>query len=762
MPSLLERAAGTRAARLVVVEGRVQGVGFRPFVYRLAEQLGLAGTVQNRTGEVHILAEGDSEALDAFERGLVADAPPLARPAIKQARDATPIGADAFRILPSAEGEAAAIHLPPDLFCCDDCLAEMADPAGRRYRYPFTNCTQCGPRYTIIAALPYDRAATSMAGFELCPECAGEYADPGDRRFHAQPLACPACGPRLSFRCGQETATGEAALDAALAALRAGQLVAVKGIGGYHLMCDAASDAALVRLRARKHRPDKPLAVMVPQRGADGLDAAREIAVPGPIEAAALAAPERPIVLVRRRANAPLSELVAPGLDEVGLFLPYSPLHHLLLDGFGGPLVATSGNISGEPVLTDPGEAAARLGEIADAFLDHDRPILRPADDSVLRIIAGVARPLRIGRGFAPLELDTEREFAEPVLALGGHMKGSIALGFGKRIVVSPHIGELDSPRALEMFEQVAADLQRLYRVEATRLACDAHPQYASSRWAARQGLPVVEVQHHHAHASGLAGEHEPGLTWLIFAWDGTGLGENSEIWGGETLLGRPGAWRRIASLGKFELPGGDKAAREPWRSAASLVWETGRDWVPAVGDGALARAAWDKRLGTTSCSSAGRLFDAAAAMVLGVEKVSYEGQGPMQLEALARSWDGPGGDAPALPLAADTQGLLRADWSPLLAMLNDDTLAAAQRAARFHESLAQTILAQTRLLAEAHAFDAVGLTGGVFQNRLLAERALALLEAEGLRAHLPAKVPANDGGLAFGQLIEAHEVLQG
>ncbi|MBD3728198.1 MAG: carbamoyltransferase HypF [Sphingomonadales bacterium] len=754
MPDIAER---TRAARRITVTGRVQGVGYRPFVFRLAADLGLAGDVRNCTGEVHIAVEGETAAIAAFECALVEQAPPLARPELATSQADEWRGAEGFRILPSEESEHAAIHVPPDLFCCDDCLAEMADPGQRRHRYPFTNCTQCGPRYTIIAALPYDRPATSMAGFDLCPACAAEYGDPHDRRFHAQPLACPACGPQLS--CGD--LAGEAALQAALDALRAGQVVAVRGVGGYHLMCDAGSDEAVARLRERKHRPDKPLAVMVPQRGDDGLDAVRALALPDAAELAALAAPERAIVLVRRRADAALSQLIAPGLDEVGLFLPYSPLHHLLLAEFGGPLVATSGNISGEPVLTEPDQADDRLAGIADCMLHHNRPILRPADDSVLRAIAGAARPIRIGRGIAPLELALTEPLPMPLLATGGHMKNALALGSGARAIASPHIGDLDSPRARQVFEQVAADLARLYRIDPQAIACDAHPSYATTRWAEQQGLPLVRVQHHHAHASALAAEHKPGITWLTFAWDGTGLGEDGAIWGGEALLGQPGAWRRVASLREFTLPGGDRAAREPWRSAAALLWEAGQDWSPPIADPALARAAWGRRLGTFPCSSAGRLFDAAAMLVSGMAQASYEGQAPAGLEALARRWTGPLDGAPTLPLQADAQGVLRIDWHPLLAMLADDALPREQRAALFHESLAQAIRATALALADGSAFDAVGLTGGVFQNRLLAERVLALLEEDGMIAHLPKLLPVNDGGLAFGQLVEAGAVLR-
>ncbi len=741
------------AARRLIVSGRVQGVGFRPFVYRIARAHDLTGWVRNETGQVVIHVEGRPADIAAFESALTHEAPPLARPHLESAEAAAPEATPDFRILASDACAHADIHLPPDLFCCDDCLTELLSPSERRHRYPFTNCTQCGPRYTIIAALPYDRPNTAMAGFDLCPDCRAEYENPLDRRFHAQPLACPVCGPKLIFHNnGYSHAEGDAALTAAIAVLRGGGIVAVKGVGGYHLMCDPANDEAVERLRARKRRPHKPLAVMFPQTGTDGLDAVRACVVCDDAEARAVLDPARPIVLAKRGADCALSDALAPGLAELGVFLPYSPLHHLLLSEFGGPLVATSGNISGEPVLTDNGEAQRRLAKVADAFLHHNRPILRPADDSVVRVIADRPRPIRIGRGFAPLELEAARSFAEPTLAVGGHMKGAIALGWGNRIVVSPHIGELDSPRSLAVFEQVIADLQALYRVEAKRIVCDGHPDYASTRWAATQGLPLQHVQHHASHASALAGEH-PGIArWLTFAWDGIGLGGNGDLWGGETLLGAPGAWRRVASFRPFHLTGGDAAGREPWRSAAALFWEAGRDWHPNIDGAVLARQAWDKRIGTARTSSAGRLFDAAAALVLGIESASFEGQGPMMLEAIAAD----DCEAIALPLACDEAGILRADWQPLLAMLTNESLSPAKRAGIFHESLAQGIEAQAAALSATEQFDAVGLTGGVFQNRRLAERTLALLAARGIRAVLPEAIPANDGGLAFGQLIES------
>lgn len=739
-------------ARRFVVAGRVQGVGFRPFVHRLATRFGLRGRAQNLSGQVFIEVEGEPAALEGFAAALIADAPPLSRPQLASNDPIAPRHFPGFEIVASAEGAAAEIHLPPDYFCCDDCLRELRDPTNRRYRYPFVNCTQCGPRYTLIERLPYDRPNTSMAGFPLCAACRAEYENPLDRRFHAEPVACAACGPRLWYESERgRIEGGDAALRACIEALRAGHTVAAKGIGGYHLLCDATSDEAVARLRARKHRPDKPLAVMFPAAddATDPLVSVPAHLAPDSLMQDALRSPARPIVLVPRAATSFLSSQLAPGLKEIGAMLPYSPLHHLLLEAFGGPLVATSANISGEPVLTEAAEVVRRLQHVADGYLHHDRPIVRPADDSVVRVIAGRARPLRIGRGMAPLERELPFDLRTPTLAVGGHMKNTIALGWGRRVVLSPHIGDLDSPRSLEVFAQVIGDLQRLYGVQAGRAACDAHPDYASSRWARTSGLPLTPVPHHHAHASALVGEYPQVGRWLVFTWDGVGLGDDGHLWGGEALFGEAGAWRRVASFRPFRLPGGDRAGREPWRSAAALCWELGLDWR-ADNDTGLAHAAWRKGVNAPATSAVGRLFDGAAALLGVADKSSFEGQGPMMLEALAAGE----GLAVPLPLQRDGQGIWRSDWAPLVEHLLEAARSAAERAMDFHLSLARALVDQAGAVAREHAFDAVGLTGGVFQNRRLAELALSLLQSAGYAAYLPEALPCNDAGLAFGQII--------
>lgn len=732
--------------------GRVQGVGFRPFVYRLAHRYGLDGHVRNLRGDVEVIAAGTASAVDEFARGLIEQAPPLARPRIRETADCAAPVDGGFRIAASDATEAPQVSVPPDFFACDDCVAELADPRDRRHRYPFINCTQCGPRYTIIEALPYDRPNTSMARFALCPGCQREYDDPLDRRFHAEPVACPACGPHLGFVQGDGTpvAGDDAALAAAVDVLRRGEVLAVRGIGGYHLMCDARRESAVRRLRERKRRPDKPLAVMYPQSGRDGLESARRDLDIGDPERVALLDPARPIVLVRRRAESTLAPSIAPGLGEIGAFLPYSPLHHLLLAGFGGPVVATSGNVSGEPVLTGPAEAQARLVAVADAFLHHDRPIVRPADDSVVRVVAGAARPIRLGRGLAPLELELPAALPEPVLAVGGHLKLTVALAWGRRIVISPHVGDMGTLRSEQVFEQVAGDLQRLYDVHATRWLCDSHPGYTTTRWVQGTGRPHETVLHHLAHASAIVTEHAVDEAAIVFAWDGVGYGGDGTLWGGETFVGRPGRWERRASLRSFRLPGGDKAGRSPWRSAAALCWEAGLECPVQVPD-PIVRAAWERGLNAPRSSAAGRLFDAVSALVLGVTETSFEGQGPMWLEAQARI----DGGFPSLPIAPDPDGLARIDWAPLLEWSMDPGRAQEHRAGAAHAALADAIERVARHERGRSGAAVVGLTGGVFQNRLLSELAVRRLDAAGFRVLLPVRVPCNDGGLSYGQVAE-------
>ena len=748
MTGLDQNMTDTRCARRIHVQGRVQGVGYRPFVLRLALQLGVKGWVQNVSGSVVIHTEGTGQQLQAFFSRLKTDAPPLAQPEIPVVRFAKLEACAEFRILDSAEAASGRVIIPPDHFVCADCLTEMDDPNDRRYRYPFTHCTQCGPRYTLIDRVPYDRPNTAMAGFPLCADCRAEYDDPTNRRYHAQPLACPQCGPVLEFcRPDKPSVQGNAAaLSACVASLRDGQIVAVRGVGGYHLMCDARSDRAVQRLRDRKHRPAKPLAVMVKD------EAVSTIAAPDTDEWALLRSALRPIVLVKKTANAPLAEAIAPGLNEVGLMLPYSPLHHLLLGAFDGPLVATSANLSGEPVLTEAESVERRLGGVADDFLHHNRPIRRPADDSVLRHAGGQLRPLRLGRGLAPVELRLRTPLEQPLLALGADLKNTVALAWEDRVIVSPHLGDLGAPRSLEVFAQVMADLCRLYDVEPETLVCDAHPDYYSSRWALAQGRTVRPVFHHAAHASALFEECAVNEPMLVFTWDGLGYGQDGTLWGGEALYGCPGQWQRLASLRPLRLIGGDKASRDPWRCGLSACLEAGLDWPKAPPESALASVAWRRKLNCPPTSSAGRLFDAAAALIGVASTQSYEGHAAMQLEAAALNEPGTG---LALPLVQEGE-LRRLDWTPLLPFLMDRSRTVAQRSALFHDSLAGSLLDQALWMREVQSVRRVGLTGGVFQNRRLMEQAQQRLVGAGFTVLIPEKLPVNDAAISFGQIVEA------
>ena len=743
---------GLEIAQRIRIQGRIQGVGFRPFVCRLARRLGLRGWVRNRSGEVDLHVEGEPAQISQFIRAIYAEAPPLARPETPCIEDAEFLGCLEFSIQASAPGAPGSVAIPPDHFVCADCLKEMSDPAARRYRYPFTNCTQCGPRYTIIDRLPYDRPHTAMAHFPLCAACQAEYDDPADRRYHAQPLACPACGPALEFRkTGLTPVTGnEAALAACVHALQTGWIVAVKGVGGYHLMCDARSETVVQRLRERKHRPAKPLAVLLPE-SAWRNNMLAEIAALDDSEREWLCSPLRPITIVPKSPSVMLAPSIAPGLKEVGLLLPYSPLHHLLSVDFGGPLVATSANLSGEPVLTDADSVEQRLGGVADAFLHHNRPIRRPADDSVFRRLAGKPRPLRLGRGLAPVELRLKTPVRRPTLALGADLKNTIALAVADRVLISPHLGDLGAPRSLEIFEQVIEDLSRLYAVSPERIVCDAHPGYFSTRWARGRAGDIQRVFHHHAHASALFGESAVDPPLLVFTWDGLGFGVDGTLWGGEALLGAPGQCRRVASLRPFRLIGGDQASRDPWRCALAMCWEIGLDWPGEPAASGLARIAWERRINCPATTSIGRVFDAAAALIGIAQTQSHEGQAAMALETRSIA----SGEETEIPLYWEDD-LWRGDWGPLLPMLLDAKHTREERAAGFHASLARLILRQAEQIRRDYGVRQVGLAGGVFQNRCLTEQALRLLMDAGFETLLPERLPVNDAAMSFGQIVES------
>jgi hydrogenase maturation protein HypF len=731
----------------------VQGVGFRPFVYRLAQSLQLSGWVRNESGAVEIHAEGSDERLRDFGAALLERAPAAAAARLIGVIRVPLESAKGFRIAASTPGRDQQLAVPLERSPCEECLAEMADPGARRHRYPFINCTQCGPRYTILRRLPYDRCNTTLDGFPLCADCAREFAEPADRRFHAQPLACAACGPSIQWTDGTRRERGIPALAAAVEALRRGEIVALRGVGGYHLLCDAAKQSVVLRLRARKNRPAKPFALMVPARGRDGLDQVRELGCLSELQGAALRDGSRPIVLTAMRVGAPLAAAVAPGLEEIGLMLPYSPLHHLLLEDFGTALVATSGNVSGEPLITEVADAEERLTGIADGFLHHDRPIARAADDPVLRVVAGVARPLRLGRGTAPLELSVASPFAQVTLAVGALAKGTVALGWGHRVIVSPHLGDYATRRGRELLERTVAELQSLYGVRAERVVHDAHPGFASTRWAVQCGLPATAIWHHHAHAAAVAGECGVAVPMLCFTWDGVGLGPDLSLWGGEALLGGPGCWRRVASFRPFCQPGGERAARDPWRSGLALCWEAGITWEEGRRRGGdLLRRAAELSINAPVTTAVGRLFDAAAALVGLCYETSYEGEAAMRLEAVCTMPQAP----VSLPLSRDAAGVYRTDWAPLVAMLADTRQPVRVRAGSFHASLAAALVDQAVAIRADTGVQRIGLSGGVFQNQRLTEVALRLLAARGFEVHLPCRLPPNDAAISFGQLIEA------
>jgi hydrogenase maturation protein HypF len=744
----------TLQARALTITGQVQGVGFRPFIYRLARQHELTGWVRNNVGSVEVFAQGRLDCLDAFARDIIHKAPAFARPQLTHITPAVPAEYTDFSIHESNSNAQADIHLPVDQYTCDDCLAELNNPLDRRYRYPFINCTQCGPRYTLIKSMPYDRCNTSMADFKLCAPCQHEYSSIDDRRFHAEPVACADCGPELEFVSENKITRGnEQCLAECVLALRNGKIIAIKGIGGYHLMCHAQNDIAVAHLRQLKPRPDKPLAVMFPAPYGKPLQYVDNYVELSELESDLLVSAIRPIVLAKKRSDAPLSSLIAPGLNEIGVMLPYSPLHHLLLNDFAAPLVATSANISGEPVLTDKSDVESRLAHVTTYYLHHNRPIVRPADDSVFRTLNHRPRPFRLGRGYAPLELSLPFSLDEPLLATGGQMKNTFALAWEDRIVISPHIGDMDSMRSLEVFESLVHDVCNLYGVQPRRLVCDAHPAYTSSKWARNSDLPVHTVLHHHAHASSVFNTSlQPDHDILAITWDGVGYGADGSLWGGESFVGGPGRWKHFSSMLPFRLPGSDKVGREPWRSAAALVWQCGAHWSPEVSNVELLKHAWKNHVNAPVTTAVGRLFDAAAALTGVCTNASYEGQAPMLLEAIC---DAQVNESIDLPFK-DDNGLLRTDWSPLLPMLLNDSLSSRKRSAIFHNSMADVIVQIAVQACAEHGIESVALAGGVFQNRVLTDLAIKQLEEYGLSVHLPEKVPLNDGGLCYGQIIEA------
>ncbi|MBL8797508.1 MAG: carbamoyltransferase HypF [Planctomycetia bacterium] len=761
---LASEATGDRERRAVTVRGIVQGVGFRPFVYHLAVRLGLGGFVRNQSGAVAIEIEGEAPRLDQFLDELTQRPPPLAQIAELTWQPLAPRCETAFRIEASDADAASPVFISPDVATCPQCLAELFDPADRRCGYPFLNCTHCGPRLTIITGAPYDRPRTTLADFTLCAACQAEYDDPANRRFHAQPTACPACGPRLTAldAQGQPVATDEP-LAWLAAQLRAGRIAAIKGLGGYHLACDATQQETVAELRRRKHRDEKPFAIMVCE-----VAAVTAYCHLDDTELDLLRSPHAPIVLLRRRTPCPVADAVAPGNPLLGVMLPYTPLHHLLLRACGGPLVMTSGNRSDEPIASRDDEALEKLAGIADLFLVHNRPIHVRCDDSVTRIVGGAELPLRRSRGYAPRPVALPFECPQPILAVGGQLKGAFALGHGRQAILSHHLGDLDHFEAFRAFEKDVQLYERLFALRPSCLVCDLHPDYAATRYAgeraAREGIPLLAVQHHHAHlASGLV---ENGLTEpaIGVTFDGTGCGTDGTIWGGEFLVGDCRAFRRAAHLRCVGMPGGEQAIREPWRLAAAhlrdagvrcAAWEARQPPEQRV----LVELLLQKRFRTPLTSSAGRLFDAAASLIGVRDRVSYEGQAAVELEWLA-STVSPDGN---YPFASATKSApLLIDTRPLIRGLVADVArgcAAPRIARRFHSTVVAIIATVCGRLREESGLEVVVLSGGVFLNALLTVETTARLQAAGFRVYRQRLVPPNDGGLCLGQLaIAAHQ----
>jgi hydrogenase maturation protein HypF len=774
-------AAQTAAVerRAIVVHGIVQGVGFRPFVFGLATGLRLSGFVKNQTGNVLIEVEGEPACLDRFLADLTTKAPPLAQMEHLFWEPRAPRGDGQFRIEVSDSDSAGPVFVSSDVATCPDCLAELFDPQDRRFGYPFLNCTNCGPRLTIITGAPYDRPRTTMASFEMCPDCRAEYEDPADRRFHAQPTACRACGPWLELRgAGGELLQTSDPLAGFLEAIRGGSIGALKGLGGYHLVCDARSPSAVAELRRRKHRDEKPFAVMV-----SDVAAAQALCEVGMEEREALVSPRRPIVLLRKRSVAVcppspqeggVAEEVSPGNPWLGIMLPYTPLHHLLLRAAGGmPLVMTSGNRSDEPIAYRDYEALEKLAGIADRFLVHNRPIHVRCDDSVTRVVDGLELPVRRSRGYAPRPIALPLECPRPILAVGGQLKGTFALGRGRQAFLSHHLGDLDYYEAYQAFVRDVGLYEELFAVRPGNLVHDLHPDYVTTRYAeeraAEQGSGLLSAQHHHAHMASCMAEHGLVEPVIGVTFDGTGFGTDGAVWGGEFLIGDYRRFHRAAHLRYVGLPGGDQAIREPWRMAVAHLADAGIANAPVKArllhtQLKTIETMLERRFRTPLTSSAGRLFDAVASLAGVADRVSYEGQAAVQLEWLA-SRVAPAGSYPFEIADFQDQSAIEIDTRPLIAAVAEEAsrkVDAALIARRFHSTLVDVIVQVCNRLREATGLGAVVLSGGVFLNALLTTEVTAGLRKDAFRVHRHRLVPPNDGGLSLGQLAIAAALLSG
>jgi len=738
----------------IVIRGAVQGVGMRPFVARLAREMGLAGWVLNSEEGVFIEAEGEEKALSRFLRMLESNPPPAARIQSLEFSWHDPVGYKGFEIRESVKSARPTVLILPDIATCGECLGDVFVRDNRRFYYPFTNCTNCGPRFSIIEALPYDRPNTTMKGFEMCEECLAEYRDPRNRRYHAQPNACPRCGPEAWLVLSDKRVfRGEGIFRAAAQLLREGKILAIKGLGGFHLFCDARNSEAVRTLRERKRRYEKPLAVMFPS-----LDEIKRRCFVSREEALALLSPEAPIVLLRERPDSDIAPEVAPGNPYLGCFLPYTPLHHILMASAGFPCVATSGNLSDEPMVVDNDEAIERLGDIADAFVFHNRPIARRVDDSVLFIFRKTRVLVRRARGFAPLPVRVKKELPR-ILALGGHHKNTIALAISRNIFISQHIGDLDTPEALSAFRETVSDMMRLWEFEPEAIAVDMHPDYPSTRFGEKMGLPLIRIQHHHAHLASATAEHDVDEPVLGFCWDGTGWGPDGTVWGGEFLVGDWVNYERVGRFRPFRLLGGEAAIKEPARCGLSLLLEAFGEEALEVADfgplrhfprqdlDVLARM-WRTGFRSPMTSAVGRLFDGVAS-ILGIrQRVSFEGQTAMELEFSTRR------TKTYYEYEIIRQGaLFEIDWRPMIREMIRELKIGKSRsvmAMKFHRTLVISALE----LARALGHDRVFLSGGCFQNRVLMR--LFVGEAGNIRVYWHQRVPPNDGGLCLGQAVIA------
>jgi hydrogenase maturation protein HypF len=746
------------------VTGVVQGVGFRPHVHRLAITHDVDGWVRNESGAVRIVAQGAQAAVEAFLEALRTELPPLAQIDTLDVEEVSPAPLDGFRVVASDLAPVGRLPVSPDVAICPSCELELIDPSNRRHGYPFITCTDCGPRFTVVESMPYDRERSTMRVFAQCPDCLREYGDPKDRRYHSETNSCPTCGPSVWLEPGAvgeaEPVRGSDAITEAARMLSRGEIVALRGLGGFHLAADAMNDGAVARLRARKARDAKPLAVMVAS-----LEEARAIAHVRESEAAALTSRERPIVVLRRRSGTRLAEGIAPGLDSVGVMIAYTPLHLLLLRAAGKALVMTSGNVSDEPIATGNDEARLRLRPIADAFLMHDREIVARYDDSLVRLVDEQPVFLRRSRGYAPMPVPLPVPAPEPILAVGPHLKNTFTLAAGADGFVSQHIGDLENLETLAHFEDALARFERLFRIEPRWVVRDLHPGYLSTRVAEESGLmELPAVQHHHAHIAAVLGEHGVTDRALGLAFDGTGYGTDGHVWGCEFLEADLREYERLAHLRYAPLPGGDKAARAPWRTLlgyASLDQKTATWLHPALRDVSptevlLARQQLRRRINTPLASSMGRLFDAAAAL-LGLRLHSaHEGQAAMELESAAGALRA---EPLPFPVGTSEEGLSVLDPLPLLGALAAEKkrgAPVAELAARFHESVARSVSDLAVELCEARGLDLVALGGGCFQNARLLSSVRRRLEGAGLRVIVPCRLSPNDGAISYGQAVVA------